>query len=148
MTFQYSFEKILDMKKKEKEKREQEYHQSVTQFEKMATSLYELLRQKEEMEDLYEKQMTKGVKIYQLQHNEKLLLHLQNKISKITQETNVARDQMYRKEDELQSAAIECKRYEKMKEKEKEEYDKLRKQEELKMMDEISIRNYAFVETR
>lgn len=148
MMFQYSFDRVLDMKKREKEKVEQEYQQSVSQFESVALSLYKLLRQKEQMETAYNEKMAKGVRIQELQHNEKLLFHLQHQITDATARTDMARDHMYRKEDELQKASIEWKRYEKMKERAKEEYDREMKKLDNHMMDEISIRNYAFAENR
>ena len=52
MGFTYSFQQILELKEREKEAKEQEYQQSVNQFEKVATALYELLRQKEQIEEL------------------------------------------------------------------------------------------------
>ncbi|WP_240375310.1 flagellar export protein FliJ [Bacillus piscicola] len=148
MVFQYSFQKILEMKKQEKEKREQEYQHSVTQFELAAKSLYKLLSQKEQIETLFSGRMASGLKIQELQQNESMLFHLHDRIATATKQTDTARSRMQQKETELQVAAIEWKKYEKMKEREQEKFAEQLKKDEAAMMDEISIRNFVFSENR
>ncbi|MFZ4454154.1 flagellar export protein FliJ [Salibacterium aidingense] len=144
MSFTYSFQKILELRKREKEQKEQEYHQCVEQFERMATALYELLKQKEQMEEMYKEQMGRGVFIHQLQQNEKVIFQMQEKIQTIQHQTDKARDIMFKKEEEMQTASVEWKKYQKIKEWEKETHERSLKQEEEKLMDEISTRKYAF----
>ncbi|MDQ0299133.1 flagellar FliJ protein [Salibacterium salarium] len=144
MAFTYSFQKILELRKREKEQKEQEYEQSVQQFERMATSLYELLRQKEQIEKMYKENMDQGIYIHQLQQNEKVIFQIQEKIQDVQKKTDRARDLMYKKEDEMSEASIEWKKYQKVKEWEKEAHHRSLKQEEEKIMDEISTRRYAF----
>ncbi|MFB4162667.1 flagellar export protein FliJ [Alteribacillus sp. JSM 102045] len=143
MAFQYSFQKILEIKEREKEEKEQEYQQSVEQFESMATALYELLKQKEQMEAVYQERMNKGILVKELQMNEKLVFQLQQEIQQVKYKTDQARDVMYQKEKEMQQASIEWKKYKKVKEWKKEEYEHLVKKEEEKQMDEISKRRFA-----
>ncbi|MFC5628084.1 flagellar export protein FliJ [Aliibacillus thermotolerans] len=144
MGFTYSFQQILELKEREKEAKEQEYQQSVNQFEKVATALYELLRQKEQIEEMYEKKMKEGMLIQELQQNEKALFQLTNEIQAVTKKTNIARLRMQKKEEEMKVATIEWKKYEKMKERAHENYKEEVKKEEAKQMDELSLRKYAF----
>lgn len=134
----------MELRKREKEQKEQEYQQSVQQFERMATDLYELLRQKEQMEEMYKQNMNQGILVHQLQQNEKIIFQIQEKIQDIQKKTDRARDLMYKKENEMSDASIEWKKYEKVKEWEKQAYDRSLKHEEEKVMDEISTRKYAF----
>lgn len=144
MSFEYPFQKILELKEQEKSKKEQEYQQSVEQFESMASSLYELLKQKEQMESVYQDRMSTGILIQDLQMNEKLVIQLQQQIHQVKLKTDQARDDMYQKEKEMQHALIECKKYEKVKDWKKEAYEQYVKREEEKQMDEISTRRYVF----
>ncbi|WP_158737693.1 flagellar export protein FliJ [Alteribacillus sp. YIM 98480] len=144
MSFEYPFQKILELKEQEKEKKEQEYQQSFEQFESMASSLYELLKQKEQMESVYQDRMSTGILIQDLQLNEKLVIQLQQQIHQIKLKTDQARNDMYQKEKEMQNASIECKKYEKVKAWKKEAYEQHVKREEEKQMDEISTRRYVF----
>lgn len=143
MAFTYSFQQILNLKEREKETKEREYQQSVDQFEKVATALYELLRQKEEMEQIYEEKMKRGMFIHDLQQNEQAMFHLQNEIQRVMQKTNIARMRMQKKEEEMKIAAMEWKKYKKMKERAYHEYKEEEKREEAKQMDELSLRKYA-----
>ncbi|SFM29842.1 flagellar export protein FliJ [Salibacterium qingdaonense] len=144
MSFTYSFQNILELRKRQKEQKSQEYEQSVQQFERMASALYDLLKQKEELESLYEKQMSTGIYVHQLQQSEKAVFQLQQRIADIQKQTDKARDNMHKKEEEMQEASIEWKKYSRMKEWEKEEFHLEEKRQEEKMMDEISTRKFAF----
>ncbi|SFP07494.1 flagellar export protein FliJ [Salibacterium halotolerans] len=144
MPFTYSFQKILELRKRQKEQKTQEYEQSVQQFERMASSLYELLKQKEQIESLYKEQMSGGTYVHQLQQSEKAMFQLQHQIADIQKQTDKARDNMHRKQQEMQEASIEWKKYSKMKDWEKEAFHQEEKRQEEKMMDEISTRKFAF----
>ncbi|MFD2704806.1 flagellar export protein FliJ [Salibacterium lacus] len=144
MSFTYSFQKILELRKRQKEQKSQEYEQSVQQFERMASALYELLKQKEQLESLYKEQMSGGIYVHQLQQSEKAVFQLQQRIADTQKQTDKARDTMHKKEAEMQEASIEWKKYSRMKEWEKEEFHLEEKRQEEKMMDEISTRKFAF----
>ncbi|MFB5660564.1 flagellar export protein FliJ [Alteribacillus sp. HJP-4] len=144
MSFQYSFQKILDLKKDEKDIKEQEYSRSVVQFEKVATALYQLLMQKEEIEAFYRERIETGIKIQEIQHNEATLLQLQERIYSEQNRADIAREKMLHKEKEMQAASVEWKKFEKLKEWKKEEHAKQLKKAEEQQLDEITTRKYAF----
>ena len=50
MGYQYKFDKILQIKEKEKGDALAEYHTAVRKFEEAAEKLYELLKKKEDLE--------------------------------------------------------------------------------------------------
>ena len=58
-------------------------------------------------------------------------------------ETDVARDVMYKRQEDLVSTAMEVKKYERMKEIKQEDYVLEQKRLETKAMDEISLQIYA-----
>ncbi|SDG97939.1 flagellar FliJ protein [Alteribacillus persepolensis] len=143
MSFQYSFQKILEVKESEKAAKEQEYQRTVTQFEEKATKLYELLKQKETMEAANKSKVKTGMTIQELQTNEQLVLQTDRAIQHIQQQTSQARNAMYQKELELQSASVEWKKYDKVKEWQEQEYWQESKKREEEQMDELSQQRFV-----
>ncbi|MBU8907011.1 flagellar export protein FliJ [Desertibacillus haloalkaliphilus] len=143
MAFQFTLQKVLELKEKDKLTREQEYAQAMETFEESATQLYHLLKQKEDIEKSLQDRIIKGISIHELQRNEVTLMRLQTEISRQEQSTNYARDKMHSKQEALVNVSMEVKKYEKVKELKEEQYNDEMKRLESQFLDEISIQQFA-----
>lgn len=144
MAFKYKFEKILSIKENEKDVVVGEYNDAVQKFEKAATKLYELLKQKEDLIDQQGKQLTSGLNIRQIQDFQRFLPLLDKSISEWQVQVAKARKFMEIKQQLLLEKNIEVKKYEVIKKKSWVAYIELEKAEENKFMDEISIQQYMY----
>lgn len=143
MSFQFTLQKILEVKENEKLKAEKEFSQATRQFEEVATKLYELLKKKEDHENDYYTRMERGIHIFQIQQSHTLLAQLQRKINEVQYYTQKARDNMNRKQEVLVEKSIELKKYVKMKEIKYEHYIEEQKRLENILMDEISVQQFV-----
>lgn len=143
MSFQYTLQKVLDFKERQKQEKEAAFNQAVRTFEEIATVLYHLLKKKEETVSYYEEKLNQGVTVFELQMQQTQLLRLQKEIEKQQRLTNIARENMNHAQENLIEMSVEYKKYVKMKEKQLEQYLENLKREETKLMDEISIQMYA-----
>ncbi|MGO4887780.1 flagellar export protein FliJ [Anaerobacillus sp. MEB173] len=142
MVFDYTLQKILDVKKREKNAVEGEYQEATKSFEEVATNLYNLLKKKEQLEFDYQGRLERGVMIGELQLSQSTIYLLENHINKVEVQTQQARNYMNSKKDELLEKSIELKKYEKMKELQYEQFVQHLKVEENKQMDEISTQQF------
>ncbi|MGC4375637.1 flagellar export protein FliJ [Fictibacillus sp. Mic-4] len=142
MAFHFKLEKVLRVKKKEKELLEAEYAQAVQMFEQMANNLYELLKRKEEIEHHSNEQFKSKMVVNDLQNTQRYLLSLTQKIAKAQIQVQKARELMKIAEQQFVSKTIEVKKYEKLKERQMEEYKRTLFIEENKQNDEFSILRY------
>ncbi|WP_096199362.1 flagellar export protein FliJ [Bacillus sp. FJAT-45350] len=143
MSFQYTLQKVLEIKERKKNEVEADYTEASSLFEKTATELYNLLKKKEDFEEGYKQQISQGISVNQLQQYETVLSRYQGEIERQQKSTQIARDKMHRKQDALVTMSIELKKYEKMKELKHQEYLEEVKREESKLMDEISVQQFA-----
>lgn len=142
LAFKYKFEKLLSIKENEKDVVVGEYNDAVQKFEKAATKLYELLKQKEDLIDQQGKQLTSGLNIRQIQDFQRFLPLLDQSIAEWQIQVAKARKFMELKQQLLLEKNIEVKKYEVIKKKSWMAYSELEKAEENKFMDEISIQQY------
>lgn len=142
MVFQYKFAKLLSIKENEKDIVLEEYNEAVNKFEKAATKLYDLLKQKEDLQAQQSLQFQTGLNIGQIQDLARFLLMLEKSIDQWQLQVAKARKFMELKQQHLLEKNIEVKKYEKIKEKAWIAYNQLEKAEENKLMDEISIQQY------
>lgn len=143
MSFQFTLQKVMELREREKNNVQSEYQEAMTSFETIATELYEMLKRKEELEDNAREQIEKGTSIYALQQNQSKLLRLQQEVLVQQRSTQLAREKMNRKQQDLMNRSIEFKKYEKMKQIRQEQFEQEEKRLELLQMDELSIRLYA-----
>ncbi len=133
----------MELKEREKVDAEAEYSFSVRHFEKVATDLYDLLKKKEEIESSARNQMSTGVSIFMLQQTENQLLRIQQGIVEYQRSTQIARSKMTEKQEQLITASVELKKYEKMKEQKFMEFQIEQKSIDSRQMDEISVQLFA-----
>lgn len=142
MSFQFTLQKILEVRVNDKIKAEKEFTQATKQFEEVATKLFEQLKKKENYENEYYTRMEKGIHIFEIQHSHTLLNQMQQQINKQQLFTQKARDNMNRKQEVLVEKSIEQKKYEKMKQIKHQKYIEETNRQENLLMDEISVQQF------
>ncbi|MCT8139822.1 flagellar biosynthesis chaperone FliJ [Anaerobacillus sp. CMMVII] len=142
MSFQFTLQKVLEVRENEKLKSEKEFTQATRQFEEVATKLYELLKKKENYQSKYSQRIENGIAIFELQQFHTILLQYQKQIDHLQYYTQKARENMNRKQEQLVEKTIELKKYEKMKQIKHELYIEESKRKENILMDEISVQQF------
>lgn len=142
MGFEYKFSKVLKVKENEKDQALAIYFEAVSNFEQVATKLYELLKKKEDLEDFQNERLNKGLPIQEIQYYQQFISNLEKAINH--QQTLVinARNQMEYHRGRLVEKNVEVKKYEKIKERDFNRFIEQEKQNENKLMDEISIQQF------
>jgi len=143
MPYQFKFEKVLTIREQEKEEAILVYEKAIKAFEEEATKLFELLRKKEELEEVQRTQLSSGTSVQIIRHHQQFLGNLLKSIHHQQEVVMRARTKMQYEEQRLIEKNIEVKKLEKMKEKDLSnflnELDKL----ESKWMDELSMLQMA-----
>ncbi|WP_232318146.1 flagellar export protein FliJ [Salisediminibacterium beveridgei] len=133
----------MEYKDREKNDAQKQHSEAVEQFESVATQLYEVLKQKEELIESQALKLQQGLPIAQIQQNEEILAHLQKEINALQWQTQRARKIMSDKEKLSITKSVDHKKYEKMKEIQYNQYVEDEKREELKFLDEISVQQFV-----
>lgn len=141
--FHYRFEQIQMFQERKKEETEAAYQQSVDSFEKVATKLYHLLKEKEDLIAYQQEELKEGFMIEEIHHHTDYLKYLEKEITKVQQEVLKARAKMDWYEDKLLEDTIELKKYEKVKEKDYKQYQEEQKHYEAAQLDEISTIQFS-----
>lgn len=142
MAYKYKFEKILSIKEREKDEAVNIYNQAVKRFEEAAQRLYDLLKQKEAAEAIQERKLITGLSVQEIRHNQLFVENLKKVIDHQQQIVINARNQMNFFQEKLKEKNIEVKKYEKIREKDFENYQLVEKFEDNKQMDEISLQQF------
>ncbi len=144
----FKLTKILNLKEHEKQKALHEYEEARSRFEEVAEKLYHFLKQKEEYEEQHKHQLQLGLAIQHIRSFQQFMNNLQRIIDHYQHLVMQARQHMELKQLKLVELNVEVKKYEKMKEK----YDEMMAQHmrmmEQKQMDDLSIQQYCYRETR
>jgi flagellar protein FliJ len=143
MSFQFSMEKVLSVKQKEKESIELELGEAVQAFESIAEEIYSLLKRKEDIENLSNQQFQQRIVVNDLQNTQRFLLSMSNKIKELQPVLQRARERMQVIQQKLLQQTIEVKKYEKLKEKQLNAYEMELTLYENKQNDEFSVLRYA-----
>jgi len=143
MPYKFKFEKVLTVREQEKEEAILVYEKALKAFEEEATKLFELLRKKEELEEVQRTQLSFGTSVQIIRHHQQFLGNLLKSIHHQQEVVMRARLKMQYEEHRLLEKNIEVKKLEKIKEKDLSnflnEMDKL----ESKWMDELSMLQMA-----
>ncbi len=143
MSFEYSLQKVMDVKEQEKFQSQLYYKEAIGQFEQVATKLYHSLKRKESLEAKAREQITAGVTIFELQQHQSELLRLQQEINQLQRQTQQAREQMNIRQRDLVDKSVEAKKFEKMKQLGREEFEQEQHRLETNEMDELSVQLYG-----
>ncbi|MBW7650281.1 flagellar biosynthesis chaperone FliJ [Anoxybacillus sp. ST4] len=144
----FKLTKILNLKEHEKQKALHEYEEARSRFEEVAEKLYHFLKQKEEYEEQHKHQLQSGVAIQHIRSFQQFMVNLQRIIDHYQHLVMQARQHMELKQLKLVELNVEVKKYEKMKEKHDEMLAQHMRMMEQKQMDDLSIQQYCYRETR
>ncbi len=136
--YNYRFENVLTFRELEKTETETEFKHSVEAFEVVATELYELLKKKEETLDEQQERMAAGFSIDRVHHYARFIGSLEKKIDEVQQKVVQARSKMNWYEEKLLEKTLEVRKFEKMKEKDREQYEVEMEYREAERLDELS----------
>lgn len=142
MSFQFSLQKILEVRVNDKIKAEKDFSRATKQFQEVATKLFEQLKRKEQYEIEYYTRIETAIPIFEIQQSHTILNQMQQQIDKQQLFTQKARDNMNMKEETLVIKSIEQKKYEKMKQIKYENYIEETKRQDNLFMDEISVQQF------
>lgn len=146
--YTYRFERVLTLREQEKQQAEIAYKESVRKFEEVATRLYELLKQKENLIEFQNEQLKTGSTINEIHHFATFLESLEKTIADVQQKVIQARAKMNWHEQKLVEKNMEVRKLEKMKERDFENFKFEQDRSEMKFLDEISSLLYNKKEIR
>lgn len=148
VAYQYKFAKVLNIREQEKSETEIAYKESVHSFEKVATELYELLKKQEDTVDAQNDRLISGLSIDQVHHYSNFIDGLQKRIDVVQKEVIQARSKMNWFEEKLVEKSLEVRKFEKMKEKDFEQFRQEQQRLETIQLDEISSLKFQNKEIR
>nr|WP_281728387.1 flagellar export protein FliJ [Priestia flexa] len=134
--------KVMTIKQDEKNRLLAQYNESVQYFEQVGQKLYDKLKQKEELLEVQAKKFKSGLVISEIKFFQQALESVEVTIANLQRDVMLARQQMSMRELKLQEKNIECKKYEKLKDKSYTSYLKTQGDAESKQMDEISLQQF------
>lgn len=142
MKYEFQFQKVLNLREREKEEAFNVYQDSVRKFEEIAEKLFELLKKKEDLHQFQSEQLSKGLSISEMRHYQQFIGSLEKTINHYQMLVLNARNKMNWCEEQLKECNIEMKKYEKMKEKSFKYYLRMLNNIENMQLDEISTVQY------
>ena len=142
MAYQFKFEKIMNLKEREKDEVLSTYNESVKRFEEAAENLFRSLKKKEDLESYQRSKLENGLSVQEIRHHQTFIHNLQKTIDHDQKVVVHTRNQMNFYQDKLLQKNIEVKKYEVLKEKGKLVFLEELRQLEAKQMDDISIQQY------
>lgn len=148
MKYTFKFDKILSLKKREKEQTLLAYQDSIGNFEKVAKKLYELLRQKEKLQTSRAEKLTQGASVNEIRFYQEYLDSLEKEIKRQQIAVNNARNRMHLLQKQLMEKNIEVKKFEKLREKNTRKFTDQLRAEENKRMDDVALQTYLHREIR
>ncbi|SDJ01859.1 flagellar export protein FliJ [Salimicrobium halophilum] len=140
----HAFHKLRDYQEREKEERQKKYQSAIDVFEEKATTLYNLLKEKENMEAAVDQELGSGmVDLHSIHYYQARIKNMEEEVSRLQPEVHKARQNMNRLEDQRDKAYVEVKKYEKIIDRKQQEFQNWVKYEESKEMDGISIQQFS-----
>ncbi|WP_171051670.1 flagellar export protein FliJ [Alteribacter natronophilus] len=142
MTFSFSLQNVLKLKEHEKKEAEQKFSAATGDFEKAATGLYELLKQKEKLEEAYEHALAEGTTISRLNDVKNQIGFLESLIETSRKTTDRARMRMQTSRSKVSRKAADVLKYEKIRGIKLSDYKEEQKNREAKQLDDIALQQY------
>lgn len=146
--YKYQFDSIIVVKEQEKNEVEMAYKKAVQDFEAVAQNLYDSLKRKEDLISYQEQQMKIGMSIQEMHSNAQFLDSMEKAIVDIQNKVIQARSKMEWFEEKLLEQTLECRKYEKMREKDYELFKLEENRLEMLQLDELSQIAYYNKEIR
>lgn len=135
----YRFDRILSLREMEKNETEMAYQAAIDRFEKVATALYDQLKQKEETIEAQRSALEKGASVLSIHGYIHFIERLEKRIAQLQQDVIQARRSMQIYEQQLVERVMEVKKYEKMRAQDLGRFQKAQAQMEVKQLDELSM---------
>ena len=146
--YTYRFDKVLTIREQEKQQFEMAYKESVNAFEEVATKLYELLRKKEDLINYQNERLSTGVTVDKIHHFSTFIESLEHTIADVQQKVVKARAKMQWHEQKLLEKNLEVRKFEKMRERDFENFKEELDKKEMLQLDELSNLMYFKKEIR
>lgn len=146
--YNYRFAKILDIREQEKTQTEIAYKESVKNFEDVATKLYDMLKRKEDILQYQNDRLQVGATIDEITHYAQFLSSIEKTIDDLQKKVMQARVKMNWHEEKLLEKNIEVRKFEKMREKDRELFNAEQERVESIRLDELSTMAYYKKEIR
>ncbi|MEK4406884.1 flagellar export protein FliJ [Sporosarcina sp. resist] len=146
--YNYRFEKVLTFREQEKTETEVEFKGSVEAFETVATKLYDLLKKKEDTLTEQQVKMAVGFSVNEIHYYARFISSLEKRITVVQQQVMQARSKMNWYENKLLEKTLEVRKFEKMKEKDREHHRAEMEQLEAIQLDELSTLKFRRRENR
>lgn len=146
--YQYRFDSIIVIKEQEKNEIEMAYKEAIQNFEIVAQNLYESLKRKEDLIIYQEQRMKIGMSIQEMHSNAQFLDSMEKTITNAQNKVIQARSKMEWFEEKLLEQTLECRKYEKMREKDYEVFKLEEDRLEMLQLDELSQIAYYNKEIR
>jgi flagellar protein FliJ len=137
-----AFEKILTLRSTEKDLALKEYQSSVDHFESVATELYNLLKEKEDLEAALNNQIQSSLAIHEIHSYHYYINLLSEQIARVQSVVQQARSNMDIKQEDLTDSYVEMKKFEKLVEIKKYNEKLKIKKAENEFLDEISVQQF------
>lgn len=148
MKYAYRFEKILVVREQEKNETEIAFKESVRVFEEAATKLYDLLKKKEDLIEFQQERLRVGSSIDEVNHYARFLDSMEKTIADVQQKVAQARAKMNWHEQKLLEKNLEVRKFEKMRERDFEQFREEQERMEANRLDELSTIAYNKREIR
>lgn len=146
--YTYRFDNILSIREQEKQQTETAYKESVRAFEEVATTLYDLLKKKEECITYQNERLAIGATIDEIHHFSTFINTLERSIAEVQQKVVQARKKMNWHEQKLLEKNLEIRKFEKMREKDFATFKTEQDKAEMLYLDELSSLMYSKKEFR
>ncbi|WP_096154636.1 MULTISPECIES: flagellar export protein FliJ [Bacillus] len=135
--------KILVVKEAEKNFAKNEYDHALNEFEQEGQELYELLKKKEHLEGSLRSSLQHGISVDYIKQQQYFVNNLEKSLLVQQRKVSHARAFMNVKAEKLKEHSIECKKYERLDEKEQKLFQQIETKLESKFIDELSILQYS-----
>ena len=142
-SYAYRFENILTYQEQKRDESEATYKRAVEKKKKDATELYHLLKKKEDTVAEQQEKLMTGLTIEQMHYYIHYIDQLEREIEHVQKKVVESRARMEWFEEKLLEDTIEVKKYEKMKEKDRQHYEKELEQLEMIRLDELSTQSFS-----
>lgn len=144
-----TFQKIRDIRDRDKQQAQKKHQDAVDSFEDQAQRLYEVLKEKEERVDQFNQTLAEHtVHADAFVQHQRYIQRLEEKIAFLQPEVQQARVNMKHSQVTLSAAHIEVKKFDTLIESKEQKKLQWLKSEENKHMDELSMQQYLNFQNR
>lgn len=141
--FRFSFQKILDIKEKNREQVEIRYAQFVQNLNKEKEILLEFLQNKDQLQEEVHSNQIEGISIKEVSQSQIYINYFDNLIHNQKEKIKQIEEALLEKQKELTGVKIEEKKWIKLREKKWESFIELNNQLEQKELDEIATQRLS-----